>query len=91
MFLYLAASVLPAIFVIAASYAECDHLLVVIFFTLSIGFDGLASSGVHVNPMDLSPNYSGSVLSFGNTIAACSGVFAPYTVGLLTPNVSICL
>lgn len=82
------ASILPAIFLLAASYAECNHALAVVLFTLSIGFDGFIASGVHVNPMDLSPNYSGTVMSVGNTIAACSGVFAPYTVGLLTPNVS---
>lgn len=83
------ASVLPAAFIIAASYAACHHLLVVIFFTLSIGLHGFLSAGVSVNPIDLSPNYAGTIMSIGNGAGALTGILAPYSVGLLTPHVRV--
>lgn len=39
-FLLFLAAVFPAIFIVAASYAGCDKLLVVIWFTLAMGFMG---------------------------------------------------
>lgn len=86
-YLMLAASVLPAFFIISASYAECNHLLVVIFFISSIGMHAFLTSGLSINPMDLSPNYAGTLMSLANGAGAITGIIAPYSVGLLTPNV----
>jgi ACS family sodium-dependent inorganic phosphate cotransporter len=63
-------------------------MLVVIFFTFSIGLNAFMPSGLLTNPMDLSPNYAGTIMSIGNAIGALCGIIAPFTVGLLTPNVS---
>lgn len=40
-----------------------------------------------VNPLDLSPNYAGSIMAVTNGIGAITGVIAPYVVGVMTPNV----
>lgn len=41
-----------------------------------------------VNPLDLSPNFAGSLMAVVGCIGAISGIFAPQVVGLLTTHVS---
>lgn len=83
-----AASVFPAAFMIAATYAGCYHLLVVIYFIISIGAQGFITCGTMINPMDLSPNYASAISSLTNASGSLTGVVAPYVVGIMTPNVS---
>lgn len=82
------ASIVAAVFIVAASYAGCDRLLLLTFFILAVGGRGFLTSGLYVNPMDISPNYSGAIASVANGIGAIIGVLVPYIVGVLTPNVS---
>lgn len=82
------ASIIPGIFIVAASYAGCNIGLVVIFFAISVGMEGPISSGTAVNPLDLSPNYVGPLTAVANLITSTAGMFAPYLIGVLTPNVS---
>lgn len=81
------ASVLPGTFIIGASYAECDHALVIIFFIISIGMHAFATSGLYINPMDLSPNYAATLMNLANGAGSITGILAPYSVGLLTPHI----
>lgn len=53
-----------------------------------MGFMGTFYPGMKVNPLDLSPNYAGSIMAVTNGIGALTGVAAPSFVGLMTPNVS---
>lgn len=85
---YLLAAVFPGIFLVAASYAGCDKIMVVVLFTIAMGFMGTFYPGMKVNPLDLSPNYAGSLMAVTNGIGAITGVLAPYAVGVLTTNVS---
>lgn len=86
-FAHFLASLCSAIFILAATYAECNHMLVMVFMTLLGCADAFAPAGLFSNPMDLSPNYSGTIMSIGNAAGALCGIVAPYTVTLLTPNV----
>ncbi|XP_068993867.1 uncharacterized transporter slc-17.2-like [Neodiprion pinetum] len=79
-------SILPAIFIITASYVGCNNVAVVILFVLGTGFMGPYYPAMLINPMDLSPNYSGTVLAMTMTVSALTGIAAPYLVGILTPN-----
>lgn len=79
----------PALFLVGASYAECDKVLVVVLFVSGMTLWGIAFPSIMVNSMDLSPNYSGTIMALGNGLAAVGGIFAPYIVGLLTPNQTI--
>lgn len=45
-------------------------------------------SGFRLNNLDLSYNYSGSLMALVNGCGALAGVFAPVLVGMITPNVS---
>lgn len=79
----------PAIFIIAASYAGCDRVTVVILFAIGMGFMGTYYPGMKVNSLDLTPNYAGTVMAIVNGIGAISGIITPYLVGILTPNETV--
>lgn len=80
------ASLINGVFIVAASYAECDRVLVILFFAISIGFLGVPI--IAVNTIDLSPNYAGILMGFGGTLTSVTGIIVPYIIGIVTPNVS---
>ena len=80
------ASIGPGVFIIGASYATCDRTLVVIMFTVGTTLMGTFYPGMKVNALDLSPNYSGTLMALVNGIGAFTGIVTPYIVGLLTQN-----
>lgn len=41
-----------------------------------------------VNPIDLAPNYGGTLGALGQTVGGFSGITVPFLTGILTPNVS---
>ena len=73
---------------VAASYAGCDRLLVVALFTIAMGLMGTFYPGMKVNPLDLSPNYAGTLMAITNGIGAITGILGPYLVGVMTSDVS---
>lgn len=77
-----------AIFIMGASYAGCNKTLVVLFFTITVTSQNLATPGSYVNPMDLSQNYIGPLSAIVNGVSSLSGMLSPYVIGLMTPNVS---
>lgn len=79
----------PGIFLVAASYAECDETQVVIYFVLAYAFDEINISGTWPNVLDLAPNYVGPITGLSNTFQIFSSIIAHYIIGVLTPNVSI--
>lgn len=73
---------------VAASYAGCNRLAVVVLFTICMGLMGTYYAGMKLGPLDMSPNYAGTLMAITNGIGAITGVVAPYLVGVMTPNVS---
>ena len=82
------ASLGPAAGMISASYAGCDRVGVVVLITIGTTLMGTFYPGMKVNALDLSPNYSGTVMAIVNGIGAITGIITPYLVGVLTPDVS---
>lgn len=82
-------SVLPAITLVAASYAGYNKVRVIFMFTLTMGFLGNFFSGAKVNALDLSPNYAGSLMALTNGLAGLAGVGVLPAIGVLTPDVSV--
>lgn len=80
------ASVGPALFIVGASYAGCDRVIVVLMIALGMTTMGAALPSMKVNGLDLSPNYAGSLMALTNGIGALTGIATPYIVGILTPN-----
>lgn len=83
----ISASIIDGVFVIAASYAGCDAILVGLFFTIAVGAQGLHTSSTMINAMDLSPNYAGTITGISNGISSCTGIVVPWIIGVMTPNV----
>lgn len=82
------ASIGPMFGAIAASYAGCDKVLVVMLFTVGMATMGFFYSSMKLNVIDLSPNYAGPSMSLVNGIGALSGVISPPIIGYLIPNVT---
>ncbi|KAG8039041.1 hypothetical protein G9C98_003348 [Cotesia typhae] len=80
------ASVGPGVFIVAASYAGCDGYTVVAMFTIGMTLMGTFYPGMKVNALDLSPNYSGTLMAVVNGVGAFTGIITPIVVGELTPN-----
>lgn len=83
------ATIGPGTFLLAASYAGCDKIIVVALFSIGMGFMGPFFSGPKANNLDLAPNYTGTIMAMTNGIGAISGTVAPYIVGVITTNVSV--
>jgi ACS family sodium-dependent inorganic phosphate cotransporter len=77
----------PAVFMISASYSGCDRTLVVALFTLSLAVMSFHYTGMKLNALDLSPNYSGTLMGLVNGFGVFAGMLAPYIIGILTPEV----
>lgn len=56
--------------------------------TISISGQGFDAAGVILNALDLGPNYIGSLNAVVQTMYCAAAIFAPYTIGILTPNVN---
>lgn len=54
-----------------------------------MGFMGGFYPGMKVNPLDLSPNYAGTLMAITNGIGALTGILGPYLVGVITTNQSL--
>lgn len=61
--------------------------MVVLYLTLAMGFMGTFYPGMKVNPLDLSPNYAGSLMAVTNGIGGLMGFIAPQFVGFIIENV----
>ncbi|CAD1468967.1 unnamed protein product [Heterotrigona itama] len=80
------ASLGPGAFIIGAAYAKCDRTTVVVMFTVGTTLMGTFYPGMKVNALDLSPNYSGTLMALVNGVGAFTGILTPYIVSELTPD-----
>lgn len=78
----------PGLGVMGASFVGCDKVLATAYFTLGMALMGFCYPSIRVNALDLSPNYSATIMALVNGFGCLSGMATPYVVGLLTPNVS---
>lgn len=79
----------PGMFLVAASYAECDEILVMICFMFAVGFYGFNIAGSDPNVLDLAPNYVGPITGLVTSVSILSSIGSHYTLGVLTPHVRV--
>jgi hypothetical protein len=48
-----------SIFLVLVGYIECNHVLAVIFISLSVAFIGFQASGSLISHLDIASNYAG--------------------------------
>lgn len=56
---------------------------------LTISAQGLDTAGLNVSAYDLAPNYVAPLMAVVHTVHSAASFFAPYTIGILTPHVSL--
>jgi len=79
---------MPAVGVVAASYAGCDRKWVVTLLCIGMAGMGAFYPGLRANALDITKNYAATVMALENGFGAISGIASPYLVGLITTNVS---
>jgi len=79
----------PGIGVMCASFVGCNKIKATMCFTLGMALMGFCYPSIRVNSLDLSPNYSSTIMALVNGIGCLSGMATPYIAGILTPNVNI--
>lgn len=86
----IAGAIFDGTFLVIAAYISCEPWLAGLFFTLSVGAQGMYVASSIVVPMDLSPNFAGSIAAVTSGLSSTAGFIVPAVVGFLTPNVSKC-
>ncbi|XP_054716199.1 sialin-like [Uloborus diversus] len=62
----------------------CNANLHIAFFTIAMTFSSFSAGGYILTPLDLSPEYSGTVAGIASTLSNATGFLAPLVVGVLT-------
>ena len=65
-------------------FAGCDQTLTITLLTLAVTMQGALYTGFFVNPLDIAPNYSGTILGITNAFGAVPGWLAPLMAGAFT-------
>ncbi|XP_026823302.1 sialin-like isoform X1 [Rhopalosiphum maidis] len=76
----------PGMGVMCASFVGCDKMFATLCFTLGMALMGFCYPSIRINSLDLSPNYSPTIMALVNGIGCLSGMATPYVAGILTPN-----
>lgn len=73
------------IFLIIAGYIKSSETTV-IFLCIAVAFYGFAFSAYMVNPMDIAPRYSDTIIGVSNALATIPGFVGPAIVGIVTKH-----
>ena len=73
----------PALGLIGLSFSGCNSEEAIFWFCLAVMLNGASNSGFQVNHVELSSNYSGTLMGVTNTAANMAGFMAPYVTGLI--------
>ena len=76
----------PMLGMIWLCFVECDTTQAILALCLGTGLNGGVYSGFQVNHVDLSPNYSGTLMGITNTLANICGFVSPYVTGAITKD-----
>lgn len=77
---------LPAVCLFGICFTGCNGNATVVLLTLAVMFQGAMLSGTIANPLDIAPNYAGTILGITNGFGDLSGWLAPLTAGAFTKD-----
>jgi hypothetical protein len=63
-----------------------DSTAAMVLLTLAVGLNAAVYVGFQLNPIDLSPNYAGTIVGIASCIANIMSLVAPMLVGLIVTN-----
>ena len=75
-----------SIFLVLVGVIGCNHILAVVFISLSVAFIGFQASGSLISHLDIASNYAGTLVGITNMLAAIPGFVGPMFVGWMTNN-----
>jgi len=76
----------PGFFMLGSAYAGCNHTAVGTMFIISSALLGFLNVSTTVTPIEMSPNYAGTLAGLLNGMGSFTSVVASYIVSLMTPN-----
>ncbi|XP_069991882.1 sialin [Penaeus vannamei] len=80
------ANVGPALCLVGLLFVRCDWWATVALMSLAVTAVGAIYSGHYVNPIDLAPNFAGTLSGIVNTAGNVPGFLAPMTAGYIINN-----
>ncbi|XP_023162936.2 sialin [Drosophila hydei] len=78
--------ILPGIMLIVLAFCGRDPYVCVAIMTISLGFNGAATSTNLANSQDLAPNFAGTMYGIINCLGTTPGIFSPLIVAAFTQN-----
>ena len=75
-----------SLFLVLVGVIGCNHVLAVVFISLSIAFIGFQASGSLISHLDIASNYAGTLVGITNMLASVPGFVGPMFVGWMTEN-----
>lgn len=84
----ISASLVDAVFLIIASYAGCNALIVGCMFSIAVASQGVQVCNMMINMIDLTPNFTATIAGLLGATSSLGGFAVPVIVGYLTPHVS---
>ncbi|XP_063589198.1 sialin-like [Penaeus indicus] len=82
------ANVGPALCLMGLLFVKCDWWATVALMSLAVTAVGAIYSGHYVNPIDLAPNFAGTMSGIVNTVGNVPGFLAPLAAGYITDKQS---
>lgn len=79
---------LPALLLLIMTEVGCNQRLVYLLLVLSVTTGGAVYAGFMCSPIDIAPNYSGTLKGITNTFGSIPGFMGPYVVGYFTERQS---
>ncbi|XP_042212803.1 sialin-like isoform X2 [Homarus americanus] len=83
---HIIANVGPAMCLVGLMWVGCDWLATVTLLVAGVTAQGALYAGPYINPIDLSPNFAGTLCGISNTIGNIPGFLAPMFNGYLLNN-----
>ena len=75
---------------IGICFTGCNKTATIALLTFAVTMQGALYSGFFTNPLDIAPNFSGTILGITNAIGAIPGWLAPLIAGGFTRE-KVCL
>ena len=67
-------------------FLQCDIIFTITLLCLGMFLNGAVSSGHMSSPVDLSPNYAGTLFGISNTLSYLTSIPVPVIVGIITQD-----
>ncbi|KAK7866872.1 hypothetical protein R5R35_006036 [Gryllus longicercus] len=79
----------PALLVVILAFVGCNVTASIAILTTAVSLIGAFSAGFFQNPLDVAPNFAGSLTGIMNGIGSMTGVISPPLAGVILHNMGL--